>query len=254
MVIKWIYRLTIFALLISGLLFTIILNPILSYSNKTTHKNFVIFHNQPLDKALLAKLDQATELLQSSELYNANLQINLCLNDGSIFPSYIKSIRGQAFAWGFYDYVILQGNANYQENYVELNSYTWNMIQLLVHEMIHCYQFDKLGLWKSKPIKNIPNWKWEGYAEYVSRQNTDQTNFLNNISRLNKSDKDKWEVKFADKTIVPREYYEYWVMVQYCMTIKNMTYEEILSDTINEQEIKQEMKMWYMKNRNEAHR
>ncbi len=55
--------------------------------------------------------------------------------------------------------------------------------------MTHCLQFDKLGLWKSKPVANILNWKWEGYAEYVSRHKNEQKDHSKNIARLILTDK-----------------------------------------------------------------
>lgn len=111
--------------------------------------------------------------------------------------------------------------------------------------MTHCLQFDKLRFWKSKPIANIPNWKWEGYAEYVCRQNTDQENLSKNIERFIATDEKYWEIKFADSTIAPREYYDYWTLVQYCMDIKKMTYKQILADRTSEQIVRQEMMSWY---------
>ena len=156
---KWTFRLTVTTLFIAGLLLIIILNPILTYANKTTHKNYTVFHNQTIDPTFLTKLDQATALLKANEFYNSKLQLDICLNDGSKYPKLIRMLRGQAFAWGFYDKVVLQGNANFKENYVELNGYKWNLTQLLTHEVTHCLQFDKLGFWASKPIANIPNWK-----------------------------------------------------------------------------------------------
>lgn len=39
----------------------------------------------------------------------------------------MQAIRGQAFAWGFYDKVIMQGTANYNENYVALKGYKWDL-------------------------------------------------------------------------------------------------------------------------------
>ena len=248
---KWAIRLTATALLTGGLLLIIILNPILTYANKTTHNNLTVFHNKTLDPTLLTKLDQATELLKASEFYNPDLHLDICLNDGSKYPKLIRAIRGQAFAWGFYNKVVLQGNANYNENYVELNGYKWNLTQLLAHEMTHCLQFDKLGFWKSKPIANIPNWKWEGYAEYVSRQNTDQKDLSKNIERLIATEKNNWEVIFSDSTIAPKEYYDYWTLVQYCIDIKKMTYKQILADTTNQQTVRQEMMEWYEKNKSE---
>jgi hypothetical protein len=248
---KWTLRLTLTGLFIAGLLMVIVLNPILTYANKTTHNNFTVYHNTNLDPLLTSQLDNARNLLKTSEFYNDKLNLNICLNDGSKYTDIIKAIRGQAFAWGFYDKVVLQGTMNCKGNYLELNGYKWNLTQLLAHEMTHCIQFDKLGLWKSKPIANIDNWKWEGYAEYISRQNDEQKDLLINIARLIGTDKNNWEITFTDSTIAPREYYDYWTLVQYCMDIKKMTYKEILTDTTSEQTVRQEMMKWYEQNTSE---
>ncbi len=242
---KWIFRLTATGLFISGLLLIIVLNPILTYANKKTYNQYAIFHNKPLDPALTIRLDQATDLLKSSEFYKPTFQFDICLNEGSKYPKLMRTLRGQAFAWGFYNKVILQGNANYKNNYVELNGYKWNLTQLLSHEMTHCLQFEKLGLWKSNPIANIPDWKWEGYAEYVSRQNNDQKDLFKNIARLIETDRNNWEISFADSTIAPRAYYDYWTLVQYCMDIKKMNYIQVLADTTNEQKVRAEMMSWF---------
>ena len=242
---KWTLRLTVTGLFIAGLLLVIILNPILTYANKTVHNNYTIFHNKPIDQTLTIKLDKATELLKASEFYNSKLQLDICLNDGSKYPKLMQIIRGKAFAWGFYDKVVLQGTSNVNGNYIELNGYKWNLTQLLAHEMTHCLQFDKLGLWKSKPLANIPNWKWEGYAEYISRQNTDQKDLSKNIARFLATDKNNWAITFADSTIAPRKYYDYWTLVQFCMDIKKMTYKQVLTDITSEQIIRQQMMIWF---------
>lgn len=242
---KWPLRLIVTTLLTAGLLLIIILNPILTYASKTTHNNYTVFHNKTLDPALLSRLDQATELLRASEFYNSNLQLDICLNDGSKYPTLIQTLRGQAFAWGFYNKVVLQGMANFKDNYVELNGYKWNLTQLLTHEMTHCIQFNKSGFWKSKPFANIPNWKWEGYAEYVSRQNNDQKDLTKNITRLIAADKTDWKINFSDNTIAPREYYDYWTLVQYCIDVKKMNYKQILADITSEQTVRKEMMSWF---------
>jgi len=246
---KWKLRLTATGLIIAGLLLIIILNPILTYANKTTHKIFSIYHNKTIDPLLISALDQATLLLETSEFNNKNLKLDICLNDGSTYPTIIKTIRGQAFAWGFYDKIVMQGTMNCKDNFVELNGYKWNLTQLLAHEMTHCLQFDKLGLIKSNPIANIPNWKWEGYAEYISRQNTNHKNLIKNIDRLQQADKNSWEVTFEDNTITSREYYSYWILVQYCLNIKRMNYQQLLTDKTSEQSIKQKMMKWYEGNK-----
>ncbi len=244
---KWTFRLTATAILLAGLLLLIILNPILTYANKTTHNNFAIYHNKPIDPLLFSSLDAAAKLLTTSEFYNNNLKLDICLNDGSSYPTIITAIQGQAFARGFYNKVVIHGKMNCKENFVQLNGSKWNLVQLLAHEMIHCVQYDRLGLIKSNPIANIPNWKWEGYAEYISRQNINQKSLINNIDPLNQTDLNTWEITFDDNTITPREYYNYWIMVQYCLDIKKMTYEQLLSDTTSEQSYKEEMMNWYKK-------
>jgi hypothetical protein len=242
---KWAFRLTATALLITGLLLVIILNPVLTYACKTTYNSYTVFHNKPLDTALITKLDEAGGLLKTSEFYNPDLHLDICLNDGSKYSNFIQALRGKAFAWGFYDKVILQGNANYDANYVELNGCRWNLTQLLAHEMTHCLQFDKLGLCKSNPVANIPEWKWEGYAEYVSRQNNDQQDLSKNIERLLAVEKNNWAISFTDSTISPVSYYQHWVLVQYCMNIKKMNYTQLLADTTSEQSVRGEMMGWF---------
>ena len=81
---KWALRLAATVFLIAGLLLIIILNPILSYANKTIYNNYTIFHDKALYPTFLTNLDQATELLKASEFYNPKLHYDICLNDGVI--------------------------------------------------------------------------------------------------------------------------------------------------------------------------
>ena len=245
---KWTLRLTATGLLCLGLLVGIVLNPSLLYSNKTTVGNYTIYHNTPLDENFLSKLDNALELLKTSELYDPNLKLDICLNDGSLYPTLMAKLRGQAFGWGFYNKVVLMGNANCKDNFVELNGYKWNLTQLLTHEAIHCLQFHKFGLWKSNPIANYPDWKWEGYPEYVSRRKEDQLDLQKNIERKitqENLDKDGWAISFSDSTIAPRDYYNAWLLIQYCLDIKKMTYENLLNDTTTEQTTTTQMMNWF---------
>jgi hypothetical protein len=244
---KWAFRLTVTVIFIAGLLLVIVLNPILTYAGKTVEGNYTVFHNKFIDNDFKFRLTEATELVKRSEYYNPLYKIDICLNDGSVYPAIIKKLQGQAFAWGFYNKVVLMGNANYKQNYVELNGYKWNFSQLLAHEMIHCFQFDKRGLLNSNPIADIAEWKWEGYPEYIARQLADQKKLKNNIDLLLNTEKKSnngW-IQFADGTGTVIPYYKSWLLVQFCMDIKNMSYSGILIDTTPEQTINQQMMTWY---------
>jgi hypothetical protein len=180
-------------------------------------------------------------------LYEHPLKLDICLNDGSRYPDLIRAIRGPAFAWGFYDKVVLQCALNCAENYVELNGYKWNLTQLLAHEMTHCLQYERLGLMHSKPIRNIANWKWEGYAEYVSRQGLAQNKLKDRLQQFYESDTAAWAITFEDGTISSREYFRYWNMVEYCLEIKQMSYQKLLADASGEEVIETEMREWYQR-------
>jgi hypothetical protein len=154
---RWMIRLVATGLLIVSLLLIIVLNPIPTYANKTTHGHFSIYHNNPINPLFTHKLDQASVLLQSSTFFDSHLQLDVCINDGSIYPDIIQSIHGKAFACGFYNKVVMQANMNCEENFVELNGYKWNLVQLLAHETTHCLQYNQLGSLHSKPFAAIPN-------------------------------------------------------------------------------------------------
>jgi hypothetical protein len=242
---KWGLRLTTTVLLIAGLLLVILLNPILSYGNKTTHRQFSIYHDTPLDNQLMPLLDQADILLRKSEFYRADLKLDICLNDGSSYPQLVETISGRAFAHGFYTKVVIQSEINSAGNYASIGNYRWNLTQLLAHEMVHCLQFDKLGFWKSKPVAAIPNWKWEGYAEYISRQDPVYFDLRGLISRYQGADKNSWAISLPDNSISPREYVEAWMLVKYCLDSKKMSYAGLLADTLPEDLVRREMMDWY---------
>ncbi|KGE12834.1 hypothetical protein [Sphingobacterium deserti] len=243
---KWILGSAVFALLFAGLLLVIILNPVLTYANKTTYQGFTIYHNEPVDPQLPAVLDQAKALLKKSEFYKADLDLNICVNDGSSYPNFVKVILGPAFAWAIDNKLILQGEMNCAENFIELNGYKWNLTELLAHEMTHCLQYANLGFWKSNPVAGIPDWKWEGYAEYIARQGPQHDDLLKNLDRLEKDHNKCWEITLEDHTIAPRELYQYQLMVRYCLEIKQLTYSQLLSNPIDEGAIKIEMNDWYV--------
>lgn len=245
---KWILRFIATGLLLVSLLLVIVLNPTLLYANKTIFGNYTVYHNSPLDNNFKTRLTKATELLERSEIYNPKLKIDICLNDGSIYPKIIQSLQSPAFGIGFYNKVVIMGSINWKDNYDELNGYKWNLTQLIVHETIHCLQFNKLGFWKSNPVAKYPSWKWEGYNEYVARQNPDQIDLLKNIDRFNlaeQKDKDAWGISFADSTFVGKYYYKWWMLMQFCLDIKKMTYMQVLKDTTQEETAKQQMMFWY---------
>lgn len=246
----WTLRLTATGLLLLVLLVGIILNPGAVYASKTTIGSFSIYHNATLDKGFVQDLLQAHALVAQSELYDATLQTDICLNDGSVYPTLIEKTLGSAFARGFYNKVVLMGTVN--NHCLELNNYNWNLTQLLAHELTHCLQYKRFGFWHSNPAAHYPAWKWEGYPEYVARRSPSQSNLKTNIALLlqsEKTDATTWAITFADGSIAPKDYYKDWLLVSYCLDIKKMTYSQLLQDSSSEEQLREEMMQWFHKNK-----
>ena len=243
---KWLLRLCATTLLILGLLVAIIANPSWLYANKKNHTNFFILHHSPLNTAVQARLEEASLLLKKSELYDSAFSMEICLNDGSSYPGIVGTLGGLAFARGFYNKIVLFGFSDYGNNYSSLSGRRWNFAQLLAHEAIHCLQFNKYGLWNSKPLADIPDWKWEGYPEYIARRNGNADALKMNIRKLidlEKISKETW-INFEDGTGSPILYYKDWLLVSYCMDIKKMSFGQLLSDNSSREVLWEEMMKW----------
>ncbi|WP_157887178.1 hypothetical protein [Hymenobacter sp. PAMC 26628] len=226
----------------------LLLNPGLLYANRTATAHYVIYHNRSLDPALLPRLEQVRTIVQQSSCFDSTLRLNICLNDGSRYPNLIEKLWGPAFAWGFYHNVVLSGEANPAANYLYLNGYKWNLVQLLAHEATHCYQVRRLGFWQSNPVARYPTWKWEGYAEYVARRGPNCPPLRQQIRQLNQAAQatpHEWGITLADSTNASREYANYLILTTYCLDVKKMTYRQLLADTTSEQTVHRQLANWY---------
>lgn len=249
--IRWFIYLTIAATLLFGILIWAMFTPSLFYSQKTNIAKHTIYHNTPLDPHFKTRLYEALALIQKSEFYNKNIRLDICLSDQANIQWLLTKLRGLAFGWGYSNKIVLNGKTNYKNNTTEINGYKWNFSQLLAHEATHCLQMLKLGLWNSSPIANHPHWKWEGYPEYIARRNAGQLNLVKNIQRkitTDRTQKSAWGVLFDDGTAVSKEYYNDWLLMQYCINIKHMKYKEILGNKkLDKSTIQKQMMQWFAK-------
>jgi hypothetical protein len=245
---KWIFRLVATGLLLLGLLILFMLNPVILYANKAVIGNYSIYHERPLDKNFLVHLEQATVIMKSSELYDSNLTLDICLKDDSKYPVLIRNVLGKDFLSSFSNKIVFTGDTiNYKDNYIQLGEHKWNLTQMIAHAGIHCLEFNKYGLWHSNPIGGHPEWKWEGYPEYIARQNSVEKDLRNNIENFLRKDQEGhggW-IMFPDGTEIPIPYYRYMLLIQFCVDIKKMNFVQILKDTVSEGTVKRQMMTWY---------
>ena len=246
---KWTFRLIVTGLFLIGLLVLFMLNPIILYANKTVLGNYSIYHNKPLGKAFQRRLEQSNEIIKSSELYDSNLNIDICLKDGSKYPKLIETVLGRDILLSFYNKIVFCSDIiNYENNYIQVDKHKWNLTQMLAHVETHCLEFNKYGLWQSNPIGRHPNWKWEGYPEYISRQNYGKQTLQKDIETLLQveqiNNSNGW-MMLPDSTETLITYYKYKLLIQFCIEIKKMSFVQILKDTSREESVRQQMINWF---------
>lgn len=209
----------LFALVVSNLLvICLILNPSILYAKHTKIKNINVYHNKDLPVGFENTMLKSISMVNTSEIYDLNFDIDICLNDDSYYTKIIEAIKGKGFAHGFYNKVVITSNTDFESNISELNSRKWNLYQLIAHEMIHCYQYNVYGL----KTLSIPAWKLEGYAEYIARGTT------LNKDITEEEIQDSW-VNFSDGTGCPITYFNDYKKVKDLMA--SSTYKAILNTT-----------------------
>lgn len=240
---RWAFRLSITFSLLMGILIVIILNPSILYAHETNYGQYQVLHQQPLDPSIFSRLDEATKLLQSSEFYDPDFRMQLCLEEKASYPKIVGVIKGRAFGYGFANKVVLSSRCNFATNRAELNGYDWNLSQLIAHEAVHCLQFQELGFWHSNPIADIPIWKWEGYAEYISRRETG-LKLADAIAYYLANEDQPW-MTMPDGSGTSPLYYRDWLLVRYCMDVKGMKYVQLLEEKTSAAETYQAMLSWH---------
>ena len=245
---KWSLRIAVSTAVSLVSILGALLNPGILYAHKTVIGNFSVYHQLDLEEDFYQRLEVIEAIVRDSELYDSALKVDICLNDGSLYPNMLKAFMPPAFGWGIANKAVFQGTANFKENYVALNGYRWNAEQLFIHELTHLYQFNHFGFWNSNPVANHPEWKWEGYAEYTSRQGESQASLFDNIKRLERAraeDPSGWGILFEDGTVAPRVYYDYWLLVQFCLDSKGMNYRELMDTPLSKTSLEREMRHWF---------
>ncbi|NML66737.1 hypothetical protein HHL22_16130 [Hymenobacter sp. RP-2-7] len=245
---KWLLRFSVTGAFLLALLVLIVFAPALSYAQQSSFGRFTVYHQQPLAVALPAHLAAAAAQLRGSELYTPDFHADICLNDqGSSYPKLLGQLLPPAFAWGFADKVVLQGQANFAADYVELHGYRWNSTALLTHELTHCLQAQALGWYRSNSLTGYPTWKREGYAEYLARPHGTPAQLAASLARLHQAEFEQptaWEVLLPDGTMQPKDYAHYAALVTYCLDVQHQTYRQLLADTLGEATVARRMAAW----------
>lgn len=249
---RMLLRVIICLIIIFSGLVVLMLNPQVLYANAAHYKQVTVYSQSKLDKSFNQVIDHALMLVQKSELYDKNFAFDVFINDGRSFVNLVKFIYGNAYGWGYHNNVILNGSIDNDLQFINLNGYQRHLARTISHEMIHCFQNNKYGLFGSRPFKDVPVWKWEGYPEYISNKSTlkdERTILIENIQRLVEYEKKnslEWlEIEVDEGKSYLGINFRNWLMVKYLMDIKKMKLDDMMKDEVKYDAAYNEMLQWY---------
>jgi len=236
---------------ISLLIWTVFLiNPNYSYANQTQIENVLIYHNQALEEETESIIRNVLSIIENADIYDENIEIQLCLNDDKIYPKLYPFAGATAYAF-MHKTVMYHSNPDFKNNYAEfsweVNDYElrkWKLTSLLAHEFMHNVQYHHNWKYYIKSTLGKLNWKFEGHAEYISRRFKDDNKLKDKINTyLIEEKKEHFGVPvfvLEDNTIQNLSYFKYAIVMQYLMEVKKLSFNEIcaletpLTDLFNE--------------------
>jgi len=239
--------------IVSGLA-SIILFPEPLFANKLEHGQVNVYANAPIEGSMTVVVDNALTLVKKSELYDPTYTFDLFFSYNSLFNKVDGALLGEFVSARATDNnVVVKVDIDSKRDlfFRTLNkACQGSLTYLLAHEMIHCLQENKYGKLKFNPLRHPAYWKLEGYPEYISRQSklTSEAYRLNSeIDRyveLESKANDIWILIEEGACEAPRYYYKGRLMMEYLMDIKHLSYDQILNDTISEDDVYAEMIEW----------
>jgi hypothetical protein len=108
-------------------------------------------------------------------------------------------------------------------------------------------EFNKYGFWQSNPLGKHPEWKWEGYPEYIARQGSGFEDLKKRITLMLKEEKRRntgWML-LPDGTEILTTYFGYMILIQYCLEIKKFSFVRLLENNTSQETLSAEMLSCY---------
>ena len=243
-------------LTISTIVWVVLLtNPSLSYANETQFDQVTVFHENDLEDEAEKIIFNAIEIIKTSEIYDEEFNIQLCLNDDKFYPNLHPTPGGSAYAF-LNKTVIYASEPNFEKNVSEfsweVNNYElrkYNLTVLIAHEFMHNLQYNFNPKFQIRNSIGKIFWKFEGHAEYIAREFKNDGLLKNKIAiYLTEETKDHVGIPvflLEDGTIQNLSYYKYALVIQYLMEIKNLNYQEICELEDGIEKPYEEMMEWY---------
>lgn len=229
-----------------GLFILFVFNPSFLYAKEVNYNNFTIYHNSELNENLAKLLDKSFSQLENQEVFNEEIKISVCLNDGSPYPQLIQTLMGPDVIRSFANISVVHSNIlDVERNkmiFSEWNNESFKASQWFAHSFTHCLQYNKYGFFGSNPVARHDEWKWEGYAEYTSFGTHHDLKSL--VKKHLNPTSNNW-VEMEDGSKTTKNHFNFLVMIKYCIEVRQMSYDQILKSQEPYDKIYSDLINWY---------
>ncbi len=244
MKLRRILRITLSFLTINLLFFlTLLFFPSWLYACETDLGQVQVYHQKPLPAGFEEVVKESLALIRNSELYTPAFQSELCLNDGSLYPKLVKTTLGDDVFRAFAHKAVMLGDFSADSRRMQAWGRELSTVQFLSHAFVHNLQYQYHGFSGANPIGRHPEWKWEGYAEYLV---LGQEHALDHYLNLIESEASPFEwVAIGNGKSTIRMHLGFMVLAKYCFEHKGWSYQELMDDDTSQAQLTQEMEEWY---------
>jgi len=213
---------TRFAVLSLACVYVVLLSfPHPLFAHVTNHNNFAVYSRVPLDEHVYAVLDRAHLKLTASPLYILDVRPNVFLTGSTRFYTSLSlNVGGNSFGKGFAALPTRNVFINAHDlagDLVFRDAPSNNMRSLsgvIAHETTHLLIRKRYGYWRNL---TMPDWKKEGYAEYVAGGST----------LAHESGVAMWKARPDDAT--GYQYFKYFMLVKYLLEHERITVDDLFT-------------------------
>jgi hypothetical protein len=187
------------------------------FAYEVSHRNFKVYARQPIDENIARVLDSADERLRKSPLYDGETKEKIFISDGFGFYFFLSTVKHKSFA------NTIPGVGNIRINKSDIAADTVfrdadadnqrPLSGVIAHEVTHNLIRKRFGLVNS--FTSLPNWKDEGYCEYVAGETT--LSFAEGVRRWRENPNS--DARYA--------YFKYHQMVKYLLEDEKISVEDL---------------------------
>ena len=228
-----------------------ILYPQNLFAHHQRYKSFTIYSKQK-QVIKTTVLDNATELVKGSELYDSSYHYDIFLTEKHFIRSLYSTVLGPTLAQSIDNNIMLHVSVDFNNNLLYNPYNKRNLTETIAHEMVHCLQLNKYGMFTFNPINGPQTWIAEGYAEYIAageERSDPNYDFKVEAGKLIKAidENQDWYFKtpgYGDPII----YFKGRILVEYLVTFKHQSFDNILHQDLNEDSVFTDLKEWSIRN------